>query len=187
MILEGIGIALGIAGVATSFFGGQDAKEAQQASIAAQQRAEAARKEAMMIDADRRRRQLIREMLIARSTAVQRGANQGANASGSSALPGAFGQISGRTGFGIEGVNAGVRTGTEIFDANQQLLQARLSMADAQSTQQFGQSLTSLGGALMGNAGTIDRVFSGFGSSGLGVTGPSWFGSGPNARSAFYG
>lgn len=187
MILEGIGIALGIAGAATSFFGGQQADEAQQAAVAAQQRAEAARREAMMIDADRRRRQLIREMLIARSTATQRAANQGASSRSSSALPGSYGQISGRTGFGIEGINSSVRTVGEIFDANQQLLQARLDMAGAQQTQQFGSSLTSLGGALLGNAGTIDRVFSGVGSSGLGLTGPSWFGSGPNARAAFYG
>ena len=163
-ITIGIGLALGIGGAVTSFFGGQDAADAQQAAIAAQQRAEAVRMEAMKYDADRRRRQLIREMLIARSTAVQRGANAGANSSGSSALPGAFGQITGRTGFGLEGVNTNLAFGKQMFNANQQLLQSKLDMVDAQSTMQLGSTLSSLGGAFMGNAGTISRVFGGFGS-----------------------
>lgn len=160
-----IGLSLAVGGAITSFFGGQDAQEAQQAAIAAQQRAEAVRREAMRYDADRRRRQLIREMLIARSTSVQRGANQGANSANSSALPGAFGQISGRAGFGIEGINTNLAFGEQTFDANQQLLQAKMDLVEAQGTQQIGQSLTSLGGAIMGNVGTIDRVFGGFGSS----------------------
>lgn len=183
-----IGIALALGGAVTSFIGGQDAQEAQQAAIAAQQRAEATRQEAMRYDADRRRRQAIREMLIARSTAVQRGANQGANASASSALPGAFGQVYGRAGSTIEGVNTNLGFGEQIFDANQQLFQAKMDLVEAQGTQQLGQSLSTLGGSIMGNVGTISRVGGSLlPSSGFGITGPSWFGSGANARSAFYG
>lgn len=166
MFLAGIGIALGVAGAVTSFFGSKGESDAQKAAIAAQQRQEAIRQEAMRVDADRRRRQLIREMLIARSTAVQRGANQGANAAGSSALPGAFGQVAGRAGFGLEGVNTSLRLGEDMFSAQQQLLAAKLDMANAQHTSQIGKSLSSLGGAFLGNVGTIDRVFGGFGGTG---------------------
>jgi hypothetical protein len=186
MILEGIGIALGVIGAATSFFGSQDANEASQAAIAAQQRQEAIRKQAMDVDADRRRRQAIREMLIARSTAVARGAAQGAGQSGSSALPGAFGQIAGRAGFTLEGINTNQYLGNDMFSATQQLFEAKKDLADAQSTMQLGSSLSSLGGGLLGSAGTFDRVFSsGFGSNtpALGLTGPSWFGN--NGRSLY--
>lgn len=186
--LMAIGAGLSIAGAATSFFGSQDANEASKAAIAAQQRMEATRMEAMKFDADQKRRQAIREMIMGRSIAAQRGANQGANSSGSSALPGAYGQVVGRAGTTISGINTNLAFGQDMFEANQQLLAAKSQMADAQQTMQMGSSLSSLGGSLMGAAGSFDRVFSGFGGTSgpaLGATGPSWFGN--SGRDAFYG
>lgn len=184
-ITIGIGLALGIGGAVTSFFGGQDANEAQQAAIAAQQRAEANRMQAMRFDADQRRRQAIRAWLIERSTAVQRGVNAGANSSGSSALPGAFGQVAGKAGTSIFGINTNLAFGEEGFAANQQLLQAKLQMADAQQTMQLGSTLTSLGGAFMANAGTISNVFGGVGTGVSNMTNfGSWAGSGYNGSGA---
>jgi hypothetical protein len=57
--------------------------------------------------------------------------------------------------------------------------------ADAQSQQSFGAGLSSLGGAIISNLGTINAIGKGFGGGGMGVTGPSWFGN--SGRGAFYG
>ena len=151
------GIGLGVAGAATSISGASEANQAQQAILAAEAKAEKVRQEAMLNDADRRRRQMIRQGIIQRSQALSTATNQGANES--SALPGAFGQIQGNTSFAVSGVNEQVNFGTQLFKANQELLAAKSQLANAQETSSIGSSISSLGGSLISNAGTIGKLF----------------------------
>lgn len=175
-----LGVGFAAAGMFTSLMGAGEQQQAREESIAAQQRMEDIRQQAMRVDADRRRRQMVREYLIARSTALARGTAQGASAQGGSAMQGAFGQAAGRAAFGISGINQVEDFGNQMFAANRALLQAKLHMGDAQATSQMGSSLTSLGGAFLSHGGAMDRVFGGFGGEmqPMGLTGPSWFGSG---------
>ena len=176
------GVGLAAAGTVTNISASKKQNQANQQAIAAQQQAEALRLEAMKMDADRRRRQEIRQMIISRSQALAMANSQGA--SQSSALPGAFGQISGRAGFGFEGINIAERTGHGIFDANQNLFQARLKANSANQLGQIGSGLTSLGGAFLTNSTAIGNLSAGFGQSAFNfanfgnTTGSGFMGSG---------
>lgn len=174
--LLAIGVGLSAVGAATSLFGGMSSAQAQQQAneqyIGIQRQQEEVRRQAMRLDADRRRRQLIRDAIIARSTALARGTSQGASSQGSSALPGAYGQIAGRTGFAISGINSQEKFGEQLFDLNIQALAAKQAYSSAQSQGQMwnsiGSGLSSLGGALMGNAGTMGNIFGNFTGGGRG-------------------
>lgn len=160
-ISTAIGLGIAAVGVGTSIYSASQQSDAAEAQIAAQQRAEAARQRAMEIDADRRRRQMVRQQVIARSQALATTTSQGAaglNREGSG-LPGAYGQIAGATAFGLSGINLSEQTGTELFAANQDLLAAKQDMSSAQSMAQIGGALSSFGGAMVNNYGAIDRIF----------------------------
>lgn len=180
--LIAIGLGIAAAGFVTSSVAAKKQAQANQQAIAAQQQAEALRLEAMKMDADRRRRQEIRQMIISRSQALATATNQGA--SQSSALPGAIGQISGRAGFGLEGINIAERTGQGLFDSNQDLFQAKLKANSASQLGQIGSGLTSLGGALLTNSTAIGNIGAGFGHSAYNfanfgnTTGSGYYGSG---------
>lgn len=182
-IIAAVGIGLAAAGAVTSFFGSQDASEAQQRAIAAQQRGEQVRKEAAHFDADRRRRQMIRMGLIQRSQAVAIANAQGANKG--SGLEGVFGQIASATSFAVSGVTGNLEYGDQLFAANQELLEARKDSADAESTMALGKGLSSLGGAVLGNIGSINSIGGNL-SQGFSNTYNygSWAGSGYNGSGA---
>src|SRR5262245_14983635 len=79
-----------------------EAAKANAAAIDQQKQAEAFRKQAMDLDATRRRREMIRNMIASNATAETVATAQGAQFG--SALPGAYGGISGRTGVNELGV-----------------------------------------------------------------------------------
>lgn len=161
LILAAAGVGLAGAGAFSSFLGSKQQSKANEAAIAAQQRMLAIQEEARRIDADRRRRQFMREAVISRSQALARGTAQGASSAGSSALPGAYGQIAGRAGWMISGVNQAERTSQDLYAANQELFRAKLQMGEAQETQALGSSLSSFGGAILGNLGSLNNMFGG--------------------------
>jgi hypothetical protein len=160
-IVAAAGVGLAAAGAVTSYGAAQDQADANAQAIAAQQRALAIQESARKIDANRRRRQLIREGIIARSQALATTTNQGANES--SGLPGAYGQIAGRLAYGFSGINIAEDTSEQLYSANQQLTAAKLAANEAAATGALGSSLSSLGGAIVGNVGTISNIFGGFG------------------------
>lgn len=156
-ITAAIGLGIAAVGVGTQIYGASKAADANEQAIAAQQHSEQIKLQANAIDADRRRRQFVREGVIARASALSTTTNQGANQS--SGLQGAYGQIAGRTSFGISGVDIAQATGLELFNANQDLFQAKQAGNQAAMVSGIGSGLTSLGGAIVGNIGPIDRVF----------------------------
>jgi hypothetical protein len=162
-ITAAVGLGLAAVGAGVSIYGASQQNEANQAAIAAQQKALAIQQQANSVDADRKRRQLIREGIIARATALSNATNQGAG--GSSAVNSAYGQIQGRTGWGIAGVNAALNTSNQLYGANQELFQARLAASEASMYSQIGQGLGSLGGALMSNSSALGNMFGGRGIS----------------------
>ena len=153
-------IGVGIAGFSAykSYESSKENNQAQQAAIAAQQEAEKLRKEQMDLDATRRRREVLRSSIAARSASLAVTTAQGAAYEGGSSLPGAYGSISGRAGVNAAGINQNQELGTGIFDAHQDQLAAYGRAANAQSKQAMWQGLGSLGGAIINNAGTIGQI-----------------------------
>lgn len=158
-VTAAIGLGLAAVGTGISVFSSYQQNEANQQAIAAQQQAEAIRRRAMEVDAERRRRQYIRESMIARATGLSNATNRGAGQS--SAVPGIYGQIGGRTAFGITGLNDALATGAGLFGANMDLFQARSNASSAEALGGLGRGLTSLGGGIVSNYGAMDRIFGG--------------------------
>lgn len=152
-IITGLAAA---AGVATSIYGQQkqadarkkgDAAYALQAQenakiTAASLRAEKAREMQMRLDAQRARRNTIREGQVARSLAASRQVGAGNSAregQQSSGFEGAKSQIAGGVGYGLGGINAGEQFGGAIFRSNYDILGYQRNLAT------IGSSLNSIG------------------------------------------
>lgn len=150
------GLALSAAGTAISFTGAQKQAEAQKHGIEAQQRAEATRQRAMQLDAARQRREIIRQSVLNRSQAQNTATEQGAQFG--SGLGGALSQVSGQSGYNLQGVNQAETLGGYQFQAHQEQLQANKEGAAAGTQAAVGSGLSSLGGALTKNLGSINRL-----------------------------
>lgn len=141
-------IVTGLALAATAVGTVTQVSAANQAAKASQ-RAEALREKQMNLESQRQRRQIVRNMIRARSQALATTTAQGA--SKGSALGGAYGQIGQQTGENIVGVNQGQEIGAGIFKANRDI-------AGAEALSAFGGGISSLGGALFSNSESIGRI-----------------------------
>ena len=155
-IIAGIGVAAAVAGTGMQFMAQQRQAQANKQMIAAQREAERQRQIAMNLDANRKRREVIRQAQVAQANATATATNQGAGQS--TGLPGALGAISGQTGTNYLGVSQNQEIGNNIFAAN-----ARASIAQEDSTSAgafgaLGAGISSLGGAMVKNSGTIDKL-----------------------------
>jgi hypothetical protein len=156
--IAAVGLGVAAAGAYTQYQGAQASAKSSQEAIAVQQRQEALRRRQMNLEAMRRQREVVRQGLQARSMALATTTAQGASGAGGSALPGAYGQISGRTNTNSVGINTAQQAGNEMFGLNTQLLGAYRGSAAAASTTAIGAGLSSMGNALMSNAVPIGRV-----------------------------
>lgn len=154
-----IGMGLSALGVGTSFFGSLMGNDANQDLVSAQQKAEKLRYQQMQADAERKRRQAIRQGIIQQHQAVSNTVLQGAGES--SGAYGAAGQVNQEVGWNVAGVNIAEHFGKGIYEANQQALAAKGEIANAETIKSFGSGLSSLGGAMLGNMGTINSLFAG--------------------------
>lgn len=155
-IIAGIGVAASIAGTGMGIYGSMQQAKAQKESIAAQREAERQRQIAMNLDATRKKREMIRQAQVATANAQATANNQGAGQS--SGLPGSLGAISGQSGVSMLGVEQNREIGNNIFAANARSSAAQMDAADSMSMQSLASGVGSLGGALVKNAGAIDRV-----------------------------
>lgn len=148
--------AISAIGIGLQVVGGIMGYSAQQRMIneqtQASKRAEGAREQQMQLDAQRRRRQAIREGIMARSQNLTVATAQGA--AGSSVLSGMGGAI-GMAQENQQGITAAETIGGNIFQANRDYFDATQR---GQAGIAFGQGISTLGGALVSNAGTISRL-----------------------------
>lgn len=163
-----IGIGLAVAGAGVSLYGQSQEAGAQQSIIAAQQKEDQERKKAMELDALRRKREIVRQGIAARSVALATATNQGAGGPGGSAIPGAMGGIQGQTGVNLLGVNQNLQIGRQMFDYKNQESMGKIAYARAQQITGFGQGMTSLGGTLIKDMGAISRIGMYLGGAGAG-------------------
>lgn len=162
--VAGLGLAAG--GMYMNYRGQQAQAAANQESLAAQRKAEEERKKAMELDSTRRTREMIRQQIASRSIGLSQATNQGANAEGSSAVPGVYGGASGRMGVNQLGNNQNLEIGRNIFGFNMEQSYASSRAAAAGSSAAMGAGMLSLGNGLMRNVDTISRVGTWLGSRG---------------------
>jgi len=155
--------ATAVAGLGLSAYGTVQSAQAQsqsaqlsQQQIRLQRQAEAERKKAMELDAIRQRREIIRRSIAARSVATATATNQGAQYG--SALPGAYGGISGQTGVKELALNQNLEIGQNIFGINNQISRIGGQITGLQSSAATYAGLSSFGFALAQNAGTIGNI-----------------------------
>jgi hypothetical protein len=155
------GLALSAAGVGAQTYGAIRASEAQKQEIKAQQNAEASREQAQNLDAQRKRREAIRQGTIARGQALATGTNEGAGYG--SGVQGALAGITEQTAYNVAGINENQQIGSQIFGYNRQAFAAKRQEADAGTIGAIGGGLSSLGNAFMRNTGNINKVGNYFG------------------------
>lgn len=133
-----------------SFTAQQQMRE-QQANISKQ--ADNIRNQQMMLDASRRKRAAIRSGLVARATAITNASNQGAG-SGSGVLGGS-GAAVGNALDTMSDINSASILGNRMFANNERMFAAT---SNGQFWQGLGEGISSIGGAVLGNAGTITSL-----------------------------
>lgn len=116
---------------------------------AAQDKMEGLRKAQMELESNRRRRQIIRQAVVARAEALSNATAQGASAG--SGLQGGYAQIGGESGSAVAAVEQNRQLGRSMFGAN-------MALSRAQTIQTIGSGVSSLTGALVKNQNEIGRV-----------------------------
>lgn len=144
----GAGLAGSLGTIGTLAGTGLQVVGAMKAS-SAQDRMEKLRKAQMELEANRQRRQIIRQAVVARSEALSNATAQGAQAG--SGLQGGFAQIGGESGTAVTAVEQNRQLGRPMFDANR-------ALSRAQTIQTVGSGVSSLAGALVKNQNEIGRV-----------------------------
>jgi len=138
-----------------------------QANIAAQERyPESVRRQAMELEARRRKIELFRNMQQARAQSLAAATNQGAGLG--SGLAGAYGQMSGDYNTNALSIDQNLAQGNQIFNSNSLISDYRMQLGSANAQSAFGSSMMGLGNSLLSNAGTINRIGASFGSSSSG-------------------
>ena len=183
-VIAAVGLATSAYGVTKQQSAQKEQARAQQEGIAAQQRAENSRRQAMELDAMRRRREIVRQGIKARSMALSTATAQGA--AGGSGLQGGLAGIEGQTNTNLLGVNQNQAIGADIFSANQEKFGAdSRGVAAASRAATYG-AISTLGQSILKNTGTIDRVGSSLFSRVKDANAVSIFNNGTSSQRAIY-
>lgn len=141
-IIAAAGLGLSAAGTVMNVMG-------QQKAAAGAKRAERLREAQMNIEESRSRRQIIRQAVVARGSALSNATSQGAQES--SGLVGGISQITNESGGAVTAGQQNKQLGTQMFAANRQI-------SAGQSQSSFGSGLSSLGNGLVSNSEMIGRI-----------------------------
>lgn len=158
----GISAIIGLIGTAASVAGTVISANAQ-AKMANEQaqaskKAENARQQQMQMDANHRRRQSVRESILARAQALAIGVAQGAQ--DGSGVQSAMGQATGMGWENQQAVTSAETLGGRVFAANREYADATARGARRMA---MGAGISALGGAITSVSGTIGQIGAGFG------------------------
>lgn len=151
LLFAGLSAAATVGGLALQAVGTAAQVDAANKQTEASVRAERLRERQANLETMRQRRQAIRDSLRVRAQAISSATAQGASSPGSSGLQGGLAQIGNRGAENVLGINQASEIGKGIFNANADYAKAGGQLA-------LGQGLSSLGGALVNNAGTIGKI-----------------------------
>lgn len=153
-------LALSTAGTVMSVSASQKAASANASIAASQQQANQISMQAMAVDAQRRQLETIRKAQVARSMSTAVATSQ--NAQLGSGLQGAQSQISGEANYNVLGINQNLDFGKEMGAVNNQISNARISLAGAEGMMGWGNGLMHIGSSLSSSVGSIGRLSGGF-------------------------
>lgn len=108
--------------------------QTQKNVIKDQSDADAIRQQAAELDSTRRRREVIRQSIVARAQGLAVATAQGATGPGGSATKQAYASISGQAGVNISGINQASEAGRKLFDINKDITSQYLTAQDQNST-----------------------------------------------------
>ena len=161
-VVGAIGLAISAAGTVIGY-SSQQKMIAEQ--TAASKKAENSREQQMQLDSSNRRRQSVREAIVARSMGLAAGTNAGAGQG--SGVAAALGQATAQGAENQQVVNSSQILGSRVFAANRDYFNATQK---GQAGMALGEGLSSLGGAIVNNAGTINQMGQYFGNRPQGST-----------------
>lgn len=142
-IIAGIGLAIGAFGAYKQYEGQKDAEKEQK-------KQEKLRQQQMNLDAMRRRRQVLRQMALARAQSRANAAGQGVQGGDSAVLGGQYQAVATAAG-NLQGINQSQEIGAGLFQSNS-------ALASAQGTAALGQQIGGFGMQVAQNSQTIARV-----------------------------
>ncbi len=143
-IIAGIGLATAAIGSAVQYEGTVQQSEASQ-------KAERLRQQQMNLDAYRKRREVVRQMILAQATGKANAASQGASVTGDSAVIGGSQQAASTSGVNQTDIAQSQGIGNKLFQAN-------ADFAAGQITSSWGSNIQQAGGGIMQNSDVISRV-----------------------------
>lgn len=139
--LIAIGTAAAVGGAVVGYQG-------QQQAIDAQEKQDAVRADAAKLEADRRKRAILRQNAQARAASLSQATVQGASGAGGSGLPGAQGQITNSAAENMQGVNISQQQSQAMFGLQQDVNAGYRTAALGGTITSIGQGVSNLGGAL---------------------------------------
>lgn len=158
--MDPISAGLSVVGLGLQLFGGSqsaaDAKKAAQINqgIAQDEQQINQQKNAQMqLEAQRSNLQQFRNIQRLRSQATASAVSQGANFG--SGLQGGLAEVTNEGLYNVQGTNQAVQFGNTIFGINNDISSKKQQLSQVQSDMATDQAWSSLGGALVKNAGTI--------------------------------
>jgi hypothetical protein len=128
----------------------------------------------METSARRQQLEIVRNGQRARAFATNAAVNQGAQFG--SGLSGGYGQISGATGFNLQGVTDNLQTGRQLFGIDSQISANRIAANQARGQEMTAMGVQSIGRQIGSMGPTMGRLaggFGGFGGFGAGASNPN--------------
>lgn len=185
--MDPISAVLAAGGIALQLFGAQQQHQAatrqndiQQNIVKDQQAIETEKFNFMQVDARRRQLEVFRNVQRAKSLALTNATSKGAQFG--SGLQGGYGQIEGEAGTQLTAISQNLASGERMYNINTDISGQKGLLAQAGLQSSTGAGLSSLGGSIVNNLGTISRLTSGFGGSA-----PSGGGGGGRSTLGFLG
>lgn len=168
MIIAGAavaGVGMQAYGMNQSSKASKQMAQAQAAQAAEEQKMNELRRQQMELENTRRAREQIRSGQKARSLALTTATAQGAAGPGSSALGGAYGQISGGMNTNLGSLSQAYDMGMQSFDINNTISGLRGQMAGYSSDLATAQGWSALGGSVASLGSAFGRIGGGVGAS----------------------
>lgn len=174
-MFDPVSIGLMVGGLGLNFLGGmgqaKEAKKQSQLSAQIYQQeilANQQRRQAMELDASRRKVENIRTGQLARAQALTNATNQSAQFG--SGLQGGLAQVTGRTYWNELGINQNLQIGQNLFNIDEAIGGLKTQISSSQSRASSSAGLSEIGNAMFKVAPTVGQIFGGGSLGGAQVT-----------------
>lgn len=156
--IAAIGLAGSIAGTIGGLSSSSKAASAQSQAATAEEQIAATNQQQLQLDAARQRRNIARQAVIARSTALSNATGQGAGFGASSGVQGGMSQATSQENFGLLASAQNLTLGNSIFSLNQQVYQDNSRAATYQGQGQAWGAVGQFGNMALQNANQLGKV-----------------------------